>query len=129
MREKLQARAFEIVAPVLQPAEEPIMATRAMIGAFARGGLGEQIAARDGTQFVVVTDRRLIFLPQRILGGPGRKVLGEVPRDQVILSDVKMAVMSVVAIAFGTRGDGVVLTFPRQDQRNAKALVAALGNY
>ena len=38
MREKLQERAFENVASVLHPGEQPIMATRAMIAPFARGG-------------------------------------------------------------------------------------------
>jgi hypothetical protein len=77
-------------------------------------------------QFVVLTDRRLIFLPQTFLGGPGKKVLGEVPRDQVSLAEAKMGIVSLLRVAFGTAGDGVALTFPRVDKKNAEALAEAL---
>ncbi|MFC7706840.1 hypothetical protein [Micromonospora lupini] len=82
--------------------------------------------ARTKKQFVVVTARRLIFLPQTFLGGPGSGVLGEVPREQVALAEAKMGIVSLLRIAFGTAGDGVTLTFPRVDKKNAEALAAAL---
>jgi hypothetical protein len=141
MQEKLQTRAFEQVAPILQPGEQPLAATRAMVGKFGSGRLGavvKQGLILDGAglvgaalssvkkQFVVVTDRRLIFLSQTLLGGPGKKVIGEVPREQASLAEVKMGTVSLVRIAFGTAGDGVALTFPRVDKKNAEALAAAL---
>ena len=143
MQEKLQTRAFEIVAPALQPGEQPVTATRAMVGKFSSGRLGTvvkqglvldgmgsigaAIAAANAKQFVVVTDRRLIFLPQTFMGGPGKKIIGEVSREQISVAEVKMATVSLVRIAFGDQGDGVALTFPRQDKKNAEELAAALG--
>jgi hypothetical protein len=37
-----------------------------------------------------------------------------------------MGVVSLVRIAFGGAGDGVALTFPRVDKKNAASLAAAL---
>ena len=91
------------------------------------GSIGAAIAAANAKQFVVVTDRRLIFLPQTFMGGPGKKIIGEVSREQISVAEVKMATVSLVRIAFGDQGDGVALTFPRQDKKNAEALAAALG--
>src|SRR5689334_24531037 len=116
-------------------------ATRALVGKFTSGRLGavagqallmEGVGAlgaaliKTNKQFVVVTNRRLIFLTQTFMGGPGKKFLGEVPRDQVSLAEVKMGMVSLVRIAFGHAGDGVALTFPLQDKRNAEELAAAL---
>ncbi|MBN1172780.1 MAG: hypothetical protein JXA67_11450 [Micromonosporaceae bacterium] len=141
MQQKLETRAFERVASIMQPGEQPITATRAAVGKFSSTRLGAvvgQAALLEGAgalgaalattrkQFVVVTDRRLIFLPQTFLGGPGDKVLGEVPRDQVTVAEVKMGMVSLVRLAFGAAGQGVALTFPRTDRKNAEALVAAL---
>ena len=142
MNEKLQTRAFEHVAPILQAGERPIAASRAMVGKFGSGRLGTiakhglvldgaggamaAIVAAAGKQFVVVTDRRVIFLGQTLLGGPGKKVIGEVPRDQVAVAEVKLAMVSQIQLAFGTEGHGVALTFPRSDKKNAEALAQAL---
>jgi hypothetical protein len=94
VQQKLQTRAFEQVTPILQPGEQPVAATRAAVGKFSSGRLGAVVSqalilegggalgaalASTGKQFVVLTNRRLIFLPQTFLGGPGKKVLGEVP--------------------------------------------------
>lgn len=130
------------MAPILQAGEQPVAATRAMVGKFSAGRLGAVVsqavilegggallgAAISSTrkQFVVLTDRRLIFLTQTFLGGPGKKVLGEVPRNQVSVAEVKMGVVSLVRLAFGAPGDGVALTFPRVDKKNAESLVQAL---
>jgi hypothetical protein len=143
VQQKLQTRAFEYVTPLLQPGEQPVTATRAVVGKFASsrlgafasqslpglagGALGAALASKSTKkQFVVVTDRRLIFLPQTFMGGPGKQVLAEVPREQVTLVETKMGVVSQLRIAFGTEGDGVALTFPRMDKKNAESLVAAL---
>jgi hypothetical protein len=143
VQEKLQTRAFEQVAPMLQPGEQPVAAARAVVGKFNSGRIGAvakqslkqsgglvggALGGSTGKQFLVVTDRRLIFLSQTFMGGPGKKVIGEVSREQVSLAEVKMGVVSLVRIAFGTEGDGVALTFPRVDKRNAAALAAALGH-
>jgi hypothetical protein len=77
-------------------------------------------------QFVVLTNRRLIFLPQTFLGGPGKRVIGEVPGEQVWLAEAKMGLVSLLRVAFGTAGDGIALTFPRSDKKSAVALAAAL---
>jgi hypothetical protein len=77
-------------------------------------------------QFVVVTNQRVIFLSQTLFGGAGKKVLGSVPRSEVSVAEVKMGVMSLVRVAFGAAGDGVALTFPRVDKKNAEALASAL---
>jgi len=142
MQQKLQTRAFEQVAPILRDGEQPIVATRALAAKFSSGrftavvsqglildGAGMIGAALASTrkQFVVLTSHRLIFLSQTFMGGPGKKVLGEVPREQVSLAEAKMGVVSLVRVAFGTPGDGVALTFPRVDKKNAEALAAGLG--
>jgi hypothetical protein len=142
VQQKLQTRAFEQVTPILQPGEQPVAATRAAVGRFSSGRLGAVVSqalilegggalgaalASTGKQFVVLTNRRLIFLPQTFLGGPGKKVLGEVPREQVSLAEAKIGVVSLLRLAFGTSGDGVALTFPRVDKKNAESLAAALG--
>jgi hypothetical protein len=141
VRQKLQTRAFEYVTPLLQHDEHPVVATRATVGKFSSGRLGaiaKQTMAVGGggalgaalasnrKQFAVLTNRRLIFLSQTFMGGPGKKVLGEVPRDQVSLAEVKMGVVSLLRIAFGAAGDGVALTFPRVDKKNAESLAEAL---
>jgi hypothetical protein len=90
------------------------------------GGLVGAALTSSRNQFVVLTNRRLIFLGQTFMGGPGRKVIGEVPRDQVSLAETKMGLVSLLRIAFGDQGDGVALTFPRVDKKNAEALAAAL---
>jgi hypothetical protein len=142
MNQKLQTRAFEHVAPVLQAGETPVVAARAMVGKFSSGRLGAvakhglmnagvgsiatQRLLQSKKQFVVVTDRRLIFLPQGFLGGPGKTILGEVPRGIVALAEVKLGVVSLVRIAFGTEGEGLALTFPRVDRKSAEALAQAL---
>jgi hypothetical protein len=141
VQQKLETRAFEQVTPILQAGEQPVLAARAMVGKFSSGRLGTVVrqalilegggalgAALASTrkQFVVLTNRRLIFLPQTFLGGPGKKVLGEVPREQVSLAEAKMGVVSLLRLAFDTSGDGVALTFPRVDKKNAESLAAAL---
>ena len=143
MQQKLQTRAFEQVAPILQAGEQPIAATRAMVGKFSSGRLGAVVKqglilegagalgaaiATNKKQFVVLTDRRLIFLTQTFMGGPGKKTVGEVPREQVSLAEVKFGVVTLLRIAFGGEGDGVALTFPRVDKKNAEALASALGH-
>jgi hypothetical protein len=141
VQQKLQTRAFEQVAPILQAGEQPVVATRAMVGKFGSGRFGaivkQGLIAEGGglvgaalassrKQFVVLTNRRMIFLAQTFLGGPGKKVLGEVPRPEVSLAEVKMGTVSLVRVAFGAAGDGVALTFPRVDKKNAEALAGAL---
>ncbi|HEV7897041.1 MAG TPA: hypothetical protein VGP31_04265 [Planosporangium sp.] len=140
MQQKLETRAFEQVTPILQSGEQPVAATRATVGKFSSGRLvavasqtliqqgGALGAALASTkkQFVVLTNRRLIFLSQTFMGGPGKKVLGEVPREQISLAEAKMGVVSLLRIAFGTPGDGVALTFPRVDKKNAESLASAL---
>jgi hypothetical protein len=68
----------------------------------------------------------MIFLAQTFLGGPGKKVLGEVPREQISLAEAKLGMVSQLRVAFGTAGDGVAFTFPRVDKKNAESLAAAL---
>ncbi|MFG1609559.1 hypothetical protein [Actinoplanes sp. NPDC049265] len=142
MNLKLQTRAFEIVAPRLQPGETPLAAARAMVGKFggsrmgtalkqgllleAGGAIGAHLASAAAKQFPVVTDRRMFFLPQTFLGGPGKTLLGEIPRDQVRLVEVQMGFMSLLRLGFGDAGDGISLTFPRSDKKNAQLLVDAL---
>ena len=89
--------------------------------------IGQDHDQGNGDTVVVLTDRRLIFLSQTFMGGPGKKVPGEVPREQVSLAEAKMGVVSLLRVAFGTPGDGVALTFPRVDKKNAESLAAALG--
>lgn len=141
MQQKLQTRAFERVAGMLHPGEQPLAAARAMVGGFSSGRfsavLNNAMAMELGgalgasllstrKQFIVVTNYRLIFMPQTILGGPGKKILGEVPRAYAALAEVKMGYVSLVRIAFGGQGDGIALTFPRTDKKNAAALAAVL---
>jgi hypothetical protein len=142
VQQKLQTRAFEQVTSILQSGEQPVAATRAVIGKFSSGrigtvikqtmlqqgggALGAALASSSSKQFVVLTNRRLIFLSQTFMGGPGKKVLGEVPREQVSLAEAKMGVVSLLRLAFGDSGDGVALTFPRVDKKNAESLAAAL---
>ncbi|MBX6748417.1 MAG: hypothetical protein IRY85_01905 [Micromonosporaceae bacterium] len=74
----------------------------------------------------MLTNRRLIFLTQTFFGGPGSKVLGEVPCTDISLAEVKIGMVSLIRIAFGGQGDGVALTFPRMDKKNAEAFAEAL---
>jgi hypothetical protein len=126
---------------MLRPGEQPVAATRAIVGKFSSGRLGaigSQVLMQQGgaiggalasgkkKQFMVLTNRRLIFLSQAFMGGPGNKVLGEVPREQVSLAEAKMGVVSLLRLAFGAEGDGVALTFPRLDRKSAEAFAAAL---
>jgi hypothetical protein len=142
MQEKLQDRAFEQVAALLQPGEQPIVAARAMVGKFgssrfgavvkqavlveAGGALGAAIASGSSKQFFILTNLRMIFLSQTFLGGPGKKVIGDVPRAAISLAEVKMGTVSLIRLAFGAAGDGVALTFPRVDKKNAQQLAEAL---
>ena len=143
MQQKLETKAFAQVAPILQAGEQPVAATRTVVGKFSSGRLSpllKQALVAEGAgalgaalsksskQFVVLTDRRLIFLSQTFLGGPGKKVLGEVPREQISLAETKFGVVTLLRIAFGAPGDGVALTFPRVDKKNAEAFAAALGH-
>jgi hypothetical protein len=141
VQQKLETRAFEHVAPLFYAGEQPVVASRAMVGKFSSGRLGAvagqslrlevgalgTLLAKSSKQFVVLTNYRFIFLPQTMLGGPGKKVLGELPRDQVSLVEVKMGMVSLLRLAFATPGDGVALTFPRQDKKNAESLAMAMG--
>ncbi|WP_157411527.1 MULTISPECIES: hypothetical protein [Actinoplanes] len=123
------------VAPMLSAGETPLAAARAVVGRFASSrlsaaaaGAGALGAALTSTskQFVVLTDQRMIFLTQTFLGGPGETFLGQVPREQVSLAEASFGVVSHLRIAFGAAGDGVALTFPLVDKRNAEQLAAAL---
>jgi hypothetical protein len=141
VQQRLQTRAFEQVA--LRDGEQPVAAARALVGKFSSsrfgavvkqgliadgaGALGAALASTN-KQFVVLTDRRLVFLTQTFLGGPGNRILGMVHRDQVSLVEVKFGVVSLLRIAFGDGGDGVALTFPRVAKKDAEALAAALGH-
>jgi hypothetical protein len=144
VQQKLETRAFGQVAPLLQPGETPLAGTRVVAGKFSSGRLAPvlrqaliaegagalgAVLAKHSKQFVVVTDRRLIFLNQTFMGGPGKQVLGEVPREQVTLAEAKLGVVSLIRLAFGNvPGDGVALTFPAVDKKNAVALAKALGH-
>ena len=143
MNSKLQDRAFGLVADRLQPGEEPQVAVRALVGkldasrfgtvvrrgavaglAGAAGAAVDAAVTAGGKQFVVVTDQRVFFLSQTFLGGPGKKVIGVMPRDEVTLADTKFGTVSVVRLAF-VSGGGISLTFPRIDQAAAKQIAAA----
>jgi hypothetical protein len=142
VQDKLQSRAFEQVAGMLAPGERPLVGARAMVGKFgsgrlgavvkqavmveAGGALGAAIASGNSKQFVVLTDQRMIFLNQTFLGGPGKKVIGAVPRSEISLAEVKFGTVSLVRVAFATPGDGVALTFPRVDKKNAQQLAEVL---
>jgi hypothetical protein len=139
MQLKLQTRTLQRVE--LAPGEEPIVAARAIVSKFSSsrmgavlsrtvtrqaGGLGAALTSTR-SRYLVLTNRRLVFLAQTFMGGPGRKVIGEVPRDQISLAEAKMGVASLLRIAFGNQGDGVALTFPRVDKKNAEAFAEGLG--
>jgi hypothetical protein len=143
VQQKLETRAFEQVAPLLQAGEKPLAGTRVVVGKFSSGRLAPVVRqaliaegagalgaalARQSKQFVVLTDRRMIFLNQTFMGGPGKNVLGEVSRDHLTLAEAKLGVVSLIRLAFGAPGDGVALTFPTVDKKNAVALAAALGH-
>jgi hypothetical protein len=142
MNQKLQTRAFERVAHILAPGEVAVLASRAMVGKFTSGRFGA--VAKEGLlnagvgsvatrrllqakkQFIIVTNRRLIFIPQGFLGRPGKEILSDVPREIVSVAEVKTGIVSLVRIAFGTQGEGLALTFPRVDKKNAEALAQTL---
>lgn len=142
MQEKLQTRAFEQIAEMLHPGERPLVAGRALVGKFnasrygavikqglmaeAGGALGAAIASGNGKQFWVLTTHRMIFMSQTFMGGPGKRMIGEVPRTAIQVAEVKMGTVSLVRLAFGMNGDGVALTFPRIDKKNAQQLADAL---
>jgi hypothetical protein len=141
VQQKLQTRAFEHVAPILRPGEQPLVATRAVVGEFGASRLGTVVAqgvvlggagsaaasiiATSKKQFVVVTDQRVIFLGQTFMGGPAKQVIGELLREHVALAEAKMGIVSVLRLAFA-QGGGVSLTFPRVDKKNAESLAQAM---
>jgi hypothetical protein len=142
VQEKLQTRAFEQVAGMLQPGEQPLVGARALVGKFdssrfgavvkqavlveAGGALGAAIASGSSKQFFVLTTHRMIFMSQTFMGGPGKRIIGEVPRAAIGVAEIKMGTVSLVRLAFGPNGDGVALTFPRIDKKNAQQLADAL---
>jgi hypothetical protein len=86
--------------------------------------LGSSIATTlNVAQYVILTNRRLVFLKQTFLGGPSNMVHGEVPVAQLSLAG---STSNVVRIAFGADGDGVELRFGLIFEREARELVAAL---
>jgi len=89
------------------------------------GAVASQVLSASKKQFIVVTDRRVMFLPQTFLGGPGKNVIGELPRAEVTLAEAKIGMVSVLRLAFA-QGEGVSLTFPLADKRNAQELADAL---
>jgi hypothetical protein len=141
VQEKLQTRAFERVAEMLHPGEQPLVGARALVGGFnssrfgaiakqailteAGGALGAAIASGSNKQFFVLTTHRMIFMSQTFMGGPGKKIIGEVPRTAIGVAEIKIGTVSLVRLAFGVNGDGVALTFPRIDKKNAQQLAAA----
>ncbi|WP_250038395.1 hypothetical protein [Paractinoplanes maris] len=64
-------------------------------------------------------------MPQTFLGGPGKTLLGEIARDQVTPAETKLGLVSLLRLGFAA-GEGVSLTFPRVDRKNAESLAAAL---
>jgi hypothetical protein len=96
-------------------------------GTFAASGgaLGAAFAT-NRPQFVVLTNRRLVFLAQTMMGGPAKKVVGEVPVGQFTLAEFQPGGMPVVRIAFVAAGDGVALTFGALYKSEAHGLVTAL---
>jgi len=141
VREALQTRAFERVAPALAAGERPVVATRVLVGRFGASRIGTvasralvaegagalgALLANSGKRFAVLTDRRLILLAQTFMGGPGARVVAEIPVDQVTLVEAKLGIVSVLRLAIGSPDDGVSFTFPRVDKKNAEALAQAL---
>jgi hypothetical protein len=146
VKESLQNRAFERIAASSEPGETPIMATRAVVGSLKSGRLGALASGSggliggaiagalqgalsvSGPHYVVLTNRRLVFVTQTaFLGRPGKKIAGSVPVGQFSLNEYKPGGMPVVRIAFGQEGQGVSLTFGAIFKKEARALVDALG--
>jgi hypothetical protein len=139
--QRLQAKAFAAVATYLSAAEQPRVAARAMVGllhasrfgtAVSRGlvpGVSDAVtdAALNsiGRQVVVVTDLRVLFLPQNFWGGPSAELLTIVPRELLTLAGSKFGFVSILRLVFAS-GGGVSLTFPRIDKRSAMSLAAEL---
>jgi len=69
--------------------------------------------------------RRITDRPEALAAGPGKQILGELPRAQVSLAEADLGFMSVLRLALAD-GDGLSLTFPKQDKNAAEALAAAL---
>jgi hypothetical protein len=136
----MQQKVPATIAAHLAEGEQMITGTRALAGAFDASRLGTIAVAslknqglvghalsRSKKQFVVVTDRRVLFLNQTFLnGGPGKNLLAELPRAEVTLAEAKLGTVSILRLAFGADGDGISLTFPLVDKKKATALAEAL---
>jgi hypothetical protein len=102
------------------------------IASVALSGGAAGMFAVSKAYFVLLTSERLLLLePHWLTGRPTAKIVGNLPRSALTITNVKRSVMTSVTIAVSGSGNGLLLKYPTFDKEGAEALVeafAAAGN-
>ena len=141
MRQKLHDMLVQTAAPQLNPGETPSATGRARVGqvsvarnvalaaastVLSGGTMG--MYAVNKAYYVLLTNERLLLLePHWITSRPTAKVVGDIPRQLVSVSDVKRGAMTSVTLSIGSEGKGLLLRYPALDKEGAESLLKALG--
>jgi hypothetical protein len=79
-------------------------------------------------QYVVLTDRRLLFVEMnQVTGRPMPNLVGELPRSALKAGGVRGRVTPVLIISVAGEAKGLKLRFPWPVRRDAHTIAAALG--
>lgn len=142
MNSKRRQRLLDNVGPLLE-ADERVevtalgtvgsvsagrkIATAAVVGVLTGGTVMALVTAKP--MYMVVTDRRILFVEQNPTGGPGKKVLMTVHRGGVSVSAPKKGMFGltmVVELAIAGEEKGLKITFPHASKREGREFIAAL---
>jgi hypothetical protein len=140
MRQKLHDALIATATPLLNPGETPVATGRARVGhvtlahnavlaaasiVLSGGAMG--MYAVNKAYYILLTSERLLLLePHWLTSRPTGKILGNIPRPLVAVSEVKRGVMTSVALAIGGEGKGLMLRYPTLDKEGAESLLKAL---
>ncbi|GGM33174.1 hypothetical protein GCM10011608_17080 [Micromonospora sonchi] len=138
--EKARQRLIDTASPLLQEGERVEVASVAIVGsvstknqvvsgvatAVLSGGLFTAFSVAL-KQYVLLTDRRLLFFEMnQLTGRPTQNVLGELPRSVLRASDVHGRLTRVVVLTADGEATNLKLRFPWPARHDAEALAAAL---
>lgn len=140
MRQKLQQALVGTAAPVLWAGERPEVASRARVGMSMTANLARAAASaivsggntvrmiNNKQVYVLLTDRRLLLLESHWLTfRPVAKVLAELPRRSMMVSDVDRGFMTSCTLSAAGHPEAIRLSFARTERGESEALLRALG--
>lgn len=140
MRQKLQQALVSTSAPLLQDGERPEVASGARINMSIKANLawgaasailtgGNWVTTGDDKQcYVLLTDRRLLLLQSHWLTfRPVAKVLAELPRPSLVVTDVARGLMTSFTVSAAGHPDAIRLSFALTERGESIALLRALG--